>query len=170
MHINLGEFKITGTYVWYYCICKREVWLLSRGITADQDNTYMDIGRFLHEKAYERERKEINFHGMKIDMLKNEKGRIVIGEIKKSSKYIESAKMQLLLYLSELENEGISAEGVLLFPREKKKENVILDAEGKKRLEEVKKGILDVISLENPIPPVKNNYCKTCAYSEMCWA
>jgi len=170
MHINPGEFKITGTYVWYYCICKREVWLLSHSITADQDNTYLDIGRFLHEKAYERERKEIDFHGMKIDMLKSDKGRLVIGEIKKSSKHLESARMQLLLYLSELEEEGIQAEGLLLVPQEKRRENVILDDVAKERLERVKKGILDTISLEKPPPPVKTHYCKTCAYSEMCWA
>lgn len=166
----MNNFNITGTYVWYYCICKREVWLLSHGITADQDNIYMDIGRFLHNKAYERERKEIDFHGMKIDILKNEEGRLVIGEIKKSSKYLESAKMQLLLYLSELEEEGINAEGLLLIPEEKKRESVVLDTKARERLDEVKKGILSTVSLKKPPAPVKSHYCKACAYSEMCWA
>ena len=55
---NIDEFRITGTYVWYYCICKREVWLLSRGITPDQSDENMEIGRFLHEKAYAREKKK----------------------------------------------------------------------------------------------------------------
>lgn len=110
MFFNLNEFKITGTYVWYYCICKREVWLLSRGINPDQSDENMDIGRFLHENTYSREKKEIDFCGMKLDILKKESGQLVIGEIKKSSKYIESAEMQLLHYLNELNKLGIEAE------------------------------------------------------------
>jgi CRISPR-associated exonuclease Cas4 len=164
------SFNITGTYVWYYCICKREVWLLSHGITSDQDNIYMDIGRFLHKTSYERDRKEIDFHGMKFDILQNRDGRLVVGEIKKSSRYMESARMQLLLYLSKLEEEGIQAEGLLLVPAEKKRERVILDTEAKERLGEIKKGILDIVQSEKPPPPVKSKYCRKCAYSEMCWA
>jgi CRISPR-associated exonuclease Cas4 len=170
MEDDLSTFNITGTYVWYYCICKREVWLLSHGITPDQDNTYMDIGRFLHKTTYEREKKEIDFHGMKFDILKNKNGRLVVGEVKKSSRYMESAKMQLLLYLSELKEAGIHAEGLLLVPAEKKRESVILDTEAQERLDEIKREILDIVSLEKPPQPVKNRYCGKCAYSEMCWA
>jgi CRISPR-associated exonuclease Cas4 len=83
---------------------------------------------------------------------------------------MESARMQLLLYLSELEEEGIQAEGLLLVPAEKKRERVILDTEAKERLGEIKKGILDIVQLEKPPPLVKSKYCKKCAYSEMCWA
>jgi CRISPR-associated exonuclease Cas4 len=170
MQGKLPSFNVTGTYVWYYCICKREVWLLSHAIAPDQDNIYMDIGRFLHKTTYERDRKETDFHGMKFDILKNKDGNLVIGEIKKSSRYMESARMQLLLYLSELEKEGIQAEGLLLVPTEKKRETVILDAEAKEKLIEIKKGILNIVNLEKPPPPVKCQYCKKCAYSEMCWA
>lgn len=170
MSFDVSTFHITGTYIWYYCICKREVWLLSRGITADQDNTYMDIGRFLHEKSYSRERKEIDFHGMKLDLVKHENGRLVIGEIKKTSKYMDSARMQLLHYMSELESDGIQAEGILMFPEEKKRETVMFDNEARKKLEEVKTGIINIVDKDKPPAPQKVNYCKSCAYSEMCWA
>ena len=128
MFFNPDEFRITGTYVWYYCICKREVWLLSRGITADQSNENMDIGRFIHESAYSRDKKEIDFYGMKFDIIKKENGQFVVGEIKKSSRHLESAKMQLLHYLNELEKHGINAEGVLLIPEEKKRYAVFLNS------------------------------------------
>lgn len=120
--------------MWYYCICKREVWLLSRGITADQSNENMDIGRFIHESAYSRDKKEIDFYGMKFDIIKKENGQFVVGEIKKSSRYLESAKMQLLHYLNELEKHGINAEGVLLIPEEKKRYAVFLNEEEKKKV------------------------------------
>jgi len=170
MFFNHAEFRITGTYVWYYCICKREVWLLSRGITADQSNENMDIGRFLHENVYSRDKKEIDFYGMRLDIIKKEKGQIVIGEIKKSSKYIESAKMQLLHYLNELNKQGIDAEGILLIPEEKKRYTVVLDEEGKIKLNKVLGEIRQIINSEIPPKPVKIHYCKNCAYSELCWS
>lgn len=170
MFFSPAEFRITGTYVWYYCVCKREVWLLSRGITPDQSDENMDIGRFLHENAYSREKKEIDFYGMKLDIIKKENEQLIIGEIKKSSKYLESAKMQLLHYLNELEKQGIEAEGVLLIPEEKKRHAIVLDEEGKRKLNEVLDGIKEVVAREVPPKPEKINYCKNCAYNELCWS
>ncbi|MCR4436992.1 MAG: CRISPR-associated protein Cas4 [Clostridiales bacterium] len=170
MYFDPQQFKITGTYVWYYCICKREVWLLSRGITADQQDSNVDIGRFIHERSYSRDKKEVEINGMKLDILQNNKGRLLVGEIKKSSKYLESARMQILLYLSELEKEGIKAEGVLMVPQEKKRESVLLDEVGRKQLDEAKQGIMEIVCGDFPPPPLRIYYCKSCAYSEMCWA
>jgi CRISPR-associated exonuclease Cas4 len=170
MFFDVNEFKITGTFVWYYCICKREVWLLSRGITPDQKDENVDIGRFIHENAYSREKKEVDFYGMKFDIVKKEHDQLIIGEIKKSSKYMESARMQLLHYLNELEEQGIHAEGILLVPEEKKRESVVLDEENRKKLSEVLEGITETVSVEMPPKPTKINYCKNCAYNELCWA
>ena len=170
MYFNPSEFKISGTYVWYYFVCKREVWLLSRGITADQENTNMEIGRFIHEDSYTRDKKEIEFAGMKVDVVKKEDGRLVIGEIKKTSKHMESARMQLLLYLSELEEAGVKAEGMLLVPEEKTREEVVLDDGARDKLEEVKRDIMGIVSKENPPAPEKVKFCGACAYGEMCWA
>src|SRR5690606_12848436 len=108
---------------------KREVWLLSRGITADQENTNIEIGRFLHEQSYSREKKEVEFESMKFDIVKRKDMQLVIGEVKKSSKFLESARMQLLYYLQELERKGIKATGTLMIPEEKLREEVKLDAE-----------------------------------------
>lgn len=170
MFFNPGEFKITGTYIWYYFICKREVWLLSRGITADQENTNLEIGRYLHEHSYERERKEVEFAGMKLDIVKQKGGQLVIGEIKKTSKYLESARMQLLHYIGELEKTGVKVSGVLLVPKEKTREEVNLDQEAKNKLGQVKEDIWHIVCMEKPPEAVKNHYCPTCAYTEMCWA
>jgi|LSQX01.2.fsa_nt_gb CRISPR-associated exonuclease Cas4 len=170
MFFDPNEFRITGTFVWYYFICTREVWLLSRGITPDQQDDNIDIGRFLHENAYSREKKEVDFYGMKLDIIKKENDQLIIGEIKKSSKYMESARMQLLHYLNELEEQGIHAEGVLLVPEEKKRETVVLNEESRKKLSEAIKGITEVISVDVPPEPKRINYCKNCAYSELCWA
>lgn len=170
MYFNVDDFRITGTYIWYYFICKREVWLLSRGITADQQDDNMSIGRFLHENTYMREKKELDFYGMKLDIMKKEKGRLVIGEIKKSSKYLLSAKMQLLFYLNELEEQGLEAEGILLIPEERKRENVVLNKNAREIIRKTKNEIIDIVSKDTPPMPEKCKYCYKCAYGELCWS
>lgn len=166
----MDEFKVSGTYIWYYCICKREVWLLAHGMEADQQDDNMQIGNVIHETTYKRESKEIQFKNSKFDIISKDNEKLVIGEIKKSSKYIESAKMQLLFYLKELEENAILAEGVLMFPEEKKREKVILDSANKDKLNNVIADIEKIVSNENPPLPVKIHYCKKCAYAEFCWA
>lgn len=164
------DINITGTLVWYYYICKREVWLMARNISPDQDNELLDIGRFIHEHSYSRKEKEFQIDYMKFDVIENKNGTIIVEEMKKSSKFIESSRMQLLFYLYELSKMGIEAEGLLLFPEEKKKENVMLDEKGKLELEAAMKNILDIISLPKPPEPIKIKYCRSCAYSEFCWS
>ncbi len=170
MFFNPGEFRITGTYIWYYCICRREVWLLSRGITADQEDTNVEIGRFLHEQSYAREKKEIEFNGMKFDIVKRKDGQLVIGEIKKSSKFIESARMQLLYYLHELERNGLRVTRMLMVPEEKLREEVKLDEGTKNQLNKVIEDIWNIVCSDKPPEAVRNHYCPNCAYAEMCWA
>ena len=98
---NLG-FKITGTLVWYYYICHREVWLMAHGIEPDPDNTNIDIGRLIHETSFRREKKEIQFDNVKFDVITDGEDRIIVSEIKKSSRFKKSAVMQLAFYLSKL--------------------------------------------------------------------
>ena len=40
----MDEFKVSGTYIWYYCICQREVWLLAHALEADQQDENIQIG------------------------------------------------------------------------------------------------------------------------------
>jgi len=167
---KLSEINVNGTLVWYYTICRREVWLISHGITPDQDDSNMDIGRFIHEESYAREKKEISIGNVKFDILSEKDGYMMIGEIKKSSKYIESAKMQLAYYLLELKRSGIDGIGVLMFPKEKRREVVELTNELATKLAEIEKEILKICYEEEPEKPKKINFCRNCAYSEFCWS
>lgn len=78
------DVAVSGTLVWYYYICPREVWLISHQINADQDNDNVSLGRFIGDTTYEREKKEIGVGGSKIDVLHIEGGKMVIGEVKKA--------------------------------------------------------------------------------------
>lgn len=166
----MEEIRVTGTMIWYYYICKREVWLLSHGIEADQENPFIDIGRFLQESTYRREKKEISLENIKIDIIKRKDGQIVIGEVKKSPKFKESARMQLAYYLYELEKRGIIASGYLMFPKERRREEIILTDSLKRELDAVSEAIKRIINSDKPEPIYKNTYCTNCGYNEFCWA
>ncbi|SHJ60895.1 CRISPR-associated exonuclease, Cas4 family [Paramaledivibacter caminithermalis DSM 15212] len=166
----MKDMKVNGTLIWYYFICKREVWLMSHQLIPDQENSNIDIGRFLHEESYKRDKKEISLGNIIIDVMKKENGELIVGEVKKSSRFKESARMQLLYYLKELKDKGIVAKGVLMFPKEKEREEIELTKEDEKELDKVVRDILRIIYLDKPPKAIKNKYCKKCAYSELCFS
>lgn len=165
----MSDIQIGGTLIWYYYICPREVWLMSHNIVPDQENDNIEIGRYIGENSYQREKKEVAVGGSKIDVFHMDNGQMVIGEVKKTSKYRQSAKMQLALYLSELRERGIEARGELRFPKEKLREDVVLDEELLRELEQAKQEILRIAYLNMPPAPKKISFCKKCAYAEYCW-
>lgn len=163
------KINIGGTLIWYYYICRREVWLLGRGIEPEQENDYIALGRHIHEIFYTRRKKELTIDNtIKIDILP---GRKVIGEIKKSTRYLESAKMQVAFYLYYMKKEkGVVMEGLLLVPEERKRIKVSLTPDIEEKLVSAIKDIEKILSMERPPSAVKIPYCKKCAYRDMCWA
>jgi CRISPR-associated exonuclease Cas4 len=166
----MEDIHVTGTLIWYYYICKREVWLMAHSIVADQDNEYIDLGRFIHENTYMREKKEISLGNIKLDIIHKKDGQVVVGEVKKSSKFKESARMQLAYYLWELKKHGLEGSGVLMFPKERKREEIMLNDELIEKLKFVERDILRIIYEPIPQEPKKIPFCRNCAYNEFCWA
>ena len=166
----MNDINVNGTLVWYYFVCKREVWLMAHNIIPDQDDFNIDLGKFIHENSYSREKKELTIGNVKVDVLNKKDGYLMVGEVKKTSKYIESAKMQLAYYLLELKRHGLEGTGVLMFPRERKRIEMTLDDELIKELEEIEKDILSICYAPCPEEPKKIGFCKKCGYNEFCWA
>lgn len=164
------SLHVTGTLIWYYYICYREVWLMARHLVPDQDNANVDLGRFIQEQTYQREKKEISIGHIKLDILHNGKDGLVIGEVKKSSRFEASARMQLAYYLLELEKAGLKARGELRFPKEKRRETVELTGELKTEMDTAVRDILRIAYLDRPPEPAKIKFCKNCAYAEFCWS
>jgi len=143
---------------------------MSRQLTPWQENPFIEIGRLISEESYKRERKEIHLENIVMDLLKTEGENVVIGEVKKSSRFEKSARMQLAYYLWRLKQLGISATGQLLFPKEKKKLPVALTKEIEEELSKAQKQIKLIISLEMPPPVRKIKFCSKCGYCEFCWS
>lgn len=169
-NMEIPEVNVSGTLIWYYYICQREVWLIGHQIVADQDDSNISLGRFIQDYSYPRERKELVVGHSKMDVFRMGNGELIIGEVKKSSKYRQSARMQLAFYLSELRQLGVEAKGELRFPKEKQKEEVKLDDQMENELDKVRREILRILYLPQPPAPLKSKYCKNCAYAEFCWS
>lgn len=159
---------VNGTLVQSYMICKRQAWLMSRQIIPDQQNPYIELGRLIDEESYGRDKKKINLENIVIDLIRNKDEEILIGEVKKSSRAKESAKMQLLFYLYILKEKGLNTKGILLFPEEKKKELVELTEEMEIKIKNIIEEIEYIILQELPPPFKKNNFCSKCGYKEFC--
>lgn len=165
------EATVVGSLVQAYSICPRQAWLMGRQITPDEDNVYLQLGRLIQSQSYSRERKELRFEHMVLDVIRREDKTFVVAEVKKSSRASEAARLQLGFYLYELKRMGIEAEGELLFPEERYRETVVLDENLEREIEEIKKKIQDL--LHQPFPPrleERGRFCGKCAYNEFCWA
>jgi CRISPR-associated exonuclease Cas4 len=164
--------KLTGTLLWYWAICKREAWLMAHELNPDEDDPYLELGRFLSQSSYPRaRRRELSLPGMKLDLIEdaNGDGEVIVAEIKKSSRFLEAARLQVLFYLRRLEEHEVSARGELRIPKERRRFPIELDAEGRERLD---RAIADLAALvTEPLPPPAERipFCRRCAYREFCW-
>lgn len=143
---------------------------MARQLEPYQENPFIEIGRLISEEAYKRDRKEIHLENMVIDLLKTEGEDIIIGEVKKSSRYERAARMQLAYYLFRLKALGIYAKGYLLFPKEKKRLIVELTPEIEEELKRAQGEVKKIISQVMPPSPQKIRFCKKCGYQEFCWS
>lgn len=161
---------IVGSLVHAYVVCQRKAWLMSRQICPDEDHVYLQIGRLIQSQSYSRERKEVHLGHLSLDLICRGGQNLVVAEVKKSSRALEAARMQLAFYLYELQEMGIEAEGELLFPEERRRERLILDENLSRQVENLKIRILALICRDQAPPPEKIRFCGKCAYAEFCWA
>lgn len=162
--------SITGTLIQSYGICKRQTWLMAHQIIPDQEHQYIEMGRLIDEETYDREKKKINLENVVLDLVKSEDGDIIVGEVKKSSRAENTARLQLAFYLYKLKQSGVEARGILLFPEERRRIMVELTPELEAELEGIFREIEIIILKEKPPPFEKIGYCKNCAYKEFCWS
>jgi len=163
----LNELLITGTQINYLFVCPTKLWYFSKGITMEQESEWVDLGKFLHEKSYFGEEKEVQIGSIKIDFIK--KGDIIeVHEIKKGRSMEKAHEMQALYYLYYLKKLGIKARAIINYPKLRETKELTLDG----REEEVEDAIREVekiTSLPTPPKPLKSKKCKRCAYYELCW-
>lgn len=175
---NCEELKIdpemlsSGVKVNYYFHCKTQLWLFSRFITLEQESDLVMLGKILETQAFRkiRNRNLIIDNKISLDFVRC-KGGLLVFDIKKSSKFEKSHYYQVLYYLWYLKNiKGITnVKGVISYPTEKKRVEVILIHEKEVEMKNILDEIKCITSLPTPPKPIYKNYCRKCAYFEFCW-
>jgi len=159
----------TGTQVYYYIVCQRKLWLYSHHLEMEKSSEKVDLGALLHETSYPRLKKhEVLIDSLiKVDILE-ESGKVL--EVKYSNKMIEASRLQVLYYLYYLKHKGFGGlVGELRFPRQKRKEDVILTKEKEMEVEAALQNITQLIGLPSPPAVEWSGMCRSCAYAEFCW-
>lgn len=161
--------SITGTHINYLFICQTKLWLFSRHLHMEHNSELVETGRFIHENAYQREKKEIRIDGISIDFIK--KGETIeLHEIKKSQKMETAHEMQALYYLYVLKNKGISAEAVIDYPLIRQRKHLKLGEAEEVAVKNAVEEASRVISGKS-IPQIeRKKFCSKCSYYELCWS
>jgi CRISPR-associated exonuclease Cas4 len=162
--------QITGTLVWYYAICPREAWLMAHEMEPEREFGLLSEGRLNQEAHYKRATKELSLPGMRLDQVRREGGRLIVSEVKKSSRFLPATRLQLGYYLWRLDREEIEASGEILVPEERKREVVELTPTLRTEVERTVATIEALVQEPAPPPAKKIPFCKRCAYAEFCWS
>ena len=161
--------KINGTIVNYYVHCKRQCYLFATNINLEDNSEDVRIGRILHEiKSENNKNMEVKLDNISLDKVTDE----YVIEMKKSDSDVTAARMQLLFYLSKLEEKGIIKKGKLKFVEKNnniKEEVVELDEANREILNECVNEIENLINSNNIPKAEKLKGCKKCAYYEYCY-
>ncbi|QYJ16491.1 hypothetical protein Rxycam_02324 [Rubrobacter xylanophilus DSM 9941] len=162
--------SVTGTLVQSYAVCPRQAWLMARQMEPEREFKLLVEGRLNQLEHYERSMKEIELPGMKIDRVRREGGRLVFSEIKKSTRYLPAARLQVGYYLLRLREEGVEARGEILVPKERFREEVELTPELEEKVSETVEKLERLLESYQPPPARRIRYCGKCAYAEFCWS
>jgi CRISPR-associated exonuclease Cas4 len=158
---------ITGTQISYYNICHRKLWLFSKNISTEHTSELVEIGNIIHENSYSRSRKEVCLEGIKVDLLESRRG--VIHEVKKS-RALEAAHLwQLRYYLYYFKTIGVEMEGIIDYPKIRRRDMVILTDDDSEKIKNMLAEICEVLSKAVPPQPINKPYCKKCSYYEFCY-
>lgn len=171
LYEELSNLRFTGTRVAYYVVCKRKLWLFSKGISYESESEFVELGKLLDERSFKREKEDVEWaeSPVKIDFYESDEG-IVVHEVKHSDKLEEAHILQVKYYLWFLKNKGINAShGIIHYPKQRKVLRVELTQEDKEVIEKALKGISQILSEETPPEVIKKPYCKKCAYYEFCY-
>lgn len=159
---------ISGTLVNYYATCKREAWLYSRQIHADQSDDNVLMGKTLAELK-ETKLQDFPFSHLKFDRVEKRRGHYMITEHKKSMKNPEAAKMQLLFYLYVLKT-GLklkAVNGKVVSGRK----TILVEGneENMRTMETLLEEMSGFLGQETPPAAEYKKICDGCAYRTYCF-
>ena len=159
---------ITGTLINYYATCRREAWLYSRKISADQWDENILMGKALAD-IKEDQLQQFPFSHLKFDKIGKQRRHYLITEYKKSMKNPDAAKMQLLFYMYQLKTSLKLKEINGKVISGKKVVYVEGDEENMAKIEALIVEVCDFLNSPKPPPFEENQFCEKCGYRDYCF-
>lgn len=162
---------ITGTQFNYNQVCKRKLWLFSNGINMEHTSDLVYDGKLIHEDSYPQRSdryEELEIEGCKIDFY--DARNKVIHEIKRSDKVETAHEWQVKYYIYVLEQNGLTdVTGILEYPTIRHTAKVCINDDDRKKIEEMKCNITEIIQSDVCPPIINAKICKSCSYYEFCY-
>ena len=167
--MDFNEDLLSGTLIHYYATCKREAWLYSRKIYADQWDENILMGKALAELKEEQQLHQFPFSNLHFDKIGKQRGHYLVTEYKKSMSNTHGAKMQLLFYMWQLKT---SLKLKVINGKIISGKKVIFVEGNETNMQEIEALMLEVSQfLESSKPPAfaEMKFCKNCGYRDYCY-
>jgi len=165
----LGEnLPIRGTEVNYCVVCPRKCWLFIHGLEQETGSELVALGRLLHEKSFQREsQRSVDIEGFaRLDFTSEG----IVHEVKHGPAQHHAHVLQVAYYLWLLRERGIETQGILHYPRQRRREVVRLTPDLEAELRATLQRIQEIRVMANPPTiPRRMSLCRSCAYDEFCW-
>lgn len=144
---------------------------MAHQIEPEHDNDLLVEGRLVGATAYQRKGGEVTLpQGVRVDRITRRGDTLILHEVKKSSRFIAAARLQLAYYLWLLSEDGLAAEGELAVPDERLCIRVVLDTAMRAQVEDAMARVRLIATQDCPPPARLIRYCHACAYAEFCWS
>jgi CRISPR-associated exonuclease Cas4 len=165
---DLAELKFKGTQVAYFMICKRKLWLFTKGVSMEHTSDRVSLGKLWDEKSF-KGKEGFRDENVSIDFLTTGEG-VVVHEVKLSKALEEAHILQVKYYLYYMKNKGVKiSHGVIHYPRARTVIKVELTEKDEKSIGRVLGEMEDLLSSERAPEVINKSYCKKCAYFEFCY-
>jgi CRISPR-associated exonuclease Cas4 len=162
---------ITATYINYYHLCNRKLWLFANGIRMEHTSETVAEGKLIGETTYTNRAEkytEIEVDGIKIDFY--DARNKVIHEVKKSDKVEQAHIAQVKYYIYKLHQQGIEGvTGIIEYPKMRQRETVTLELAEHSTIVQWEQHIQQIIADETCPSLLNKPICKQCSYYDFCY-
>lgn len=160
MQLELDFYKINGTTINYFIVCKRKCWLYLQGICFEKESIIVNTAKNKHPNS-----EEVDLGYIKLDGIRN--GKLV--EYKNSSAELQASIFQTKYYLSELEKFSSIKEAELIDLKTSKKYLLSLSEKDKELLRQILEGLNELKREQKGPKPIQHTKCKSCSYFDYCY-
>jgi len=164
-----NDFRVNGTLVAYYYICKRKLFFFAKNIRLENYNDRVLQGKNTHESRFQRQlHREVEMDGSKFDFIQFP-GEVVVHEIKHSKSLEEASIWQLKYYMYVLQQNGVScSQGVIHFPNQMKKQRVLFGEKDREIIQHTLQEVQGILRSPRPPEYIPKSICRKCSYYEFC--